>query len=61
MREGKTGFIYEVVGVGTAFETEERIVIYRYGVAGNLFSCGLERWLVAMAEGAMESHGAAPT
>ena len=57
--EQKTGFVYEVVGVGTAFETEDRIVIYRYGAAGNLFSCGLTRWREAMEDGAMRPEGEA--
>ena len=52
VHEGKTGFVYEVVGVGTAFETEDRIVIYRYG-ADHLYSCRLQRWLEAMEDGAM--------
>jgi hypothetical protein len=52
VHEPKTGFIYEVVGVGTAFETRDRIVIYRYG-GGHLFSCGLNRWLEGMQSGAM--------
>jgi len=52
VHEGKTGFVYEVVGIGTAFETDVRIVIYRYG-ADHLYSCRLERWLEAMENGAM--------
>jgi len=42
-----------MVGVAISIESGDRVVIYRYRPGVNLFSCGLERWLEAIEDGAM--------